>query len=284
MLDLYIFTGRSGSGKSTALHNLEDSGYYCVDNIPLELLLSLLNTLEGRYQKIAVTLDVRNLTLPSADNVISYIDALKKQANIKIIYLDSHRETLLKRFSESRRLHPLSLREPELSLDEAINKEENLLCTLKQNADLIIDSSCMSIHQLNDMVSQTILGSDSKQLKVIFSSFGFKHGLPKDADFVFDVRFLPNPHWIPELKPLTGQDQPVQDYLSSCKEVNDFVWQLKIFLNNWLGALERNNRSYLTIAIGCTGGQHRSVYIVETLAKAFKEERDNIAILHRELD
>ncbi|NTS75887.1 RNase adapter RapZ [Catenovulum sp. SM1970] len=282
MLKLVIFTGRSGSGKTAALHNLEDSGYYCVDNIPLELLMSLLKTLEGRYDKIAVTLDIRNLTLPSSDQVMSYIDALQSQASIKIVYLNSSNETLLKRFSESRRIHPLSLRETELSLEEAILKEEKLLAGLKEAADLTIDTSTLSIHQLNDSVHQQILGTNAKQLQLVFTSFGFKHGLPQDADYVFDVRFLPNPHWISDLRPLTGLDQPVQDYLSEQPEVHEFIWQVKVFLNTWLPALEKNNRSYVTIAIGCTGGQHRSVYIAEMLGQAFKQDRDNVAILHRE--
>ncbi|AWB68654.1 RNase adapter RapZ [Saccharobesus litoralis] len=282
MLQLVIFTGRSGSGKTAALHNLEDSGYYCVDNMPLELLLSLINTMQGKADKVAVTLDIRNLTSPSENQVSTYLETLRNKVSLRVVYLDSTNTALLKRFSESRRIHPLSLQNSELSLEEAIKDEENQLDSIKQQSDLILDTTGLSIHQLNDLVHSEILGTKAKQLKLVFTSFGFKHGLPQDADYVFDARFLPNPHWVPELRPLTGLDQPVIDYLAQSPEVSEFIWQVKIFLKTWLPALERNNRSYVTVAIGCTGGQHRSVYVAQTLADAFKQERDNITILHRE--
>ncbi len=282
MLKLVIFTGRSGSGKTAALHNLEDSGYYCVDNMPLELLLSLISTLKDKTNKLAVTLDVRNLTSPSEQQVATYISTLKKQVDLSVVYLDANNESLIKRFSESRRIHPLSLQKSDLGLEEAIKEEERLLEQVKQLSDMIIDSSGFSIHQLNDAVHTEILGTKAKQMKLVFSSFGFKFGLPQDADYVFDARFLPNPHWVEELRALTGLDQPVQDYLGNCPEVTEFIWQIKIFLKTWLPALERNNRSYVTVAIGCTGGKHRSVYTAQTLADNFKQERDNVTIIHRE--
>lgn len=283
MTQLVVLTGRSGSGKTSALHNLEDAGYYCVDNIPLELLLSLLKTLEGKYDKIAVNLDVRNLTEPSSNNVVSYIEALRKQIEVLLIYLESDNLSLLKRYSESRRIHPLSLKDANLSLEDAIAEEEKQLTTIRAQANLVIDTSGLSIHQLNHQVHEKILGKSMKRLKLVFQSFGFKHGVPPDSDYVFDVRFLPNPHWIEELRPQTGLDQPVRAYLSQQAEVEEVIWQIKTFISNWLPSLQQNNRSYVTVAIGCTGGQHRSVYVADSLAKVFKKVHGDVAIIHREL-
>ncbi|MGC0121186.1 RNase adapter RapZ [Pseudoalteromonas piscicida] len=278
-LELIIISGRSGSGKSVALRVLEDLGYYCVDNIPVNLLPSLVRSVSDNYNKIAVSIDVRNL--PKEQNefndILEYLPGFAKPT---LFYLDSDDQTLIKRFSETRRLHPLSLHN--LPLDVAIKKERELLDVLITRADFLIDTTGLSVHQLAEDIREKILGKKDKQLIITFESFGFKHGIPKQADYVFDARFLPNPHWEPELKPLTGLDQPVKDYLSSHSIVQKFTWQIQTFVQTWLPHLERNNRSYLTIAIGCTGGQHRSVYLAQTIGERFAKTHPNVKIRHRE--
>ncbi|CAM4113793.1 RNase adapter RapZ [Pseudoalteromonas byunsanensis] len=280
-MELIIISGRSGSGKSVALRVLEDLGYYCVDNIPVNLLPSLVRSVSDNYDKIAVSIDVRNLPKEQQDfnDILEYLPGF---ANPMLFYLDSDDNTLIRRFSETRRLHPLSMHD--LPLDLAIKAEKKLLDVLTTRADVLIDTTDLSVHQLAETIRERILGKKDKQLIVTFQSFGFKHGIPKEADFVFDARFLPNPHWEPELKPLTGLDQPVKDYLASHSIVQKFTWQIQTFVQTWLPHLERNNRSYLTIAIGCTGGQHRSVYLAQTIGESFARTHPNIKIRHREQD
>lgn len=278
---LTIVSGRSGSGKSVALRVLEDLGHYCVDNLPVEMLPTLVTQVSERYAEIAVSIDVRNL--PQDPHTLETIlDMLCQQYQCKLLFLDADQSALIKRFSETRRLHPLSKHGG--SLEQAIEAEERLLEPLISRADLQIDSSSLSIHQLSDLVRQRLLGNAQRNLVLVFESFGFKYGIPQDADYVFDARFLPNPHWEPELRPLTGLDAPVQQFFSQQPMVAKFIWQINNLLNTWLPQLELNNRSYVTVAIGCTGGQHRSVYIAETLASQFKEIRKEIQIRHRELD
>ena len=279
-MKLTIVSGSSGAGKSVALHVLEDLGYYCVDNLPMPMLPQLLENLEQNQQSIAVSLDVRNIPSERAD-LKKLINQLKTMGEVDIIFLDAPANVLIRRFSETRRLHPLTLQC--LTLSEAVEKEKKLLQPLAQNADLRIDTGELTLYQLSDLIKERILGKVSNDLVLIFESFGFKYGLPRDADYVFDVRFLPNPHWVPELKPLTGLDLDVQQFLMKQPEVNKLCLQIENFIATWLPHLERNNRSYLTIAIGCTGGQHRSVYIAQRLAKSFAEQRHNIQIHHREI-
>ncbi|WP_278405323.1 RNase adapter RapZ [Pseudoalteromonas ruthenica] len=278
-MELIIVSGRSGSGKSVALRVLEDLGYYCVDNIPVILLPSLVRSVSANYDKIAVSIDVRNLPKEQHEfnDILAYLPEFAKPS---LFYLDSDEQTLIKRFSETRRLHPLSMQN--MTLDVAIREEKQLLDVLISHADFIIDTTELSVHQLAEMIREKVLGKKDKQLLITFESFGFKHGIPKNADYVFDVRFLPNPHWEPELKALTGLDQPVQDYLTSHSIVQKFTWQIQTFVQTWLPHLERNNRSYLTIAIGCTGGQHRSVYLAQTLGERFLDTYPNVKIRHRE--
>jgi UPF0042 nucleotide-binding protein len=280
-MELIIISGRSGSGKSVALRVLEDLGYYCVDNIPVNLLPSLVRSVSDNYDKIAVSIDVRNLPKEQQEfnDILEYLPGF---ANPTLFYLDSDDQTLIKRFSETRRLHPLSLNN--LPLDLAIKEEKKLLDVLITRADVLLDTTDMSVHQLAETIREQILGKKDKQLIITFLSFGFKHGIPKQADYVFDARFLPNPHWEPELKPLTGLDQPVKDYLASHSIVQKFTWQIQTFVQTWLPHLERNNRSYLTIAIGCTGGQHRSVYLAQTIGESFAKTHGNVQIRHREQD
>lgn len=279
-MKLLVVSGRSGSGKSVALRVMEDLGYYCVDNIPVNLLPTLANAVMGQYERVAVSIDVRNL--PTDPDELSEILAyLPRKLELTILYLDADHTTLIKRFSETRRLHPLS--HQAMSLDEAISREQQLLDPISSQADLYIDTTEMNVHQLAEQLRERILGQKTGRLVMLFESFGFKYGIPKDADYVFDARFLPNPHWEPDLKPLTGLDQPVKDYLASQAIVAKYIWQINSFVSSWLPHLERNNRSYLTIAIGCTGGQHRSVYITECLAESYRSQREDVQIRHREL-
>jgi UPF0042 nucleotide-binding protein len=280
-MELIIISGRSGSGKSVALRVLEDLGYYCVDNIPVNLLPSLVRSVSDNYDKIAVSIDVRNLPKEQQEfnDILEYLPGF---ANPTLFYLDSDDQTLIKRFSETRRLHPLSI--DSLPLDLAIKQERVLLDVLITRADFMIDTTDLSVHQLAESIREKILGKKDKKLIITFMSFGFKHGIPKEADYVFDARFLPNPHWEPDLKPLTGLDQPVKDYLASHSIVQKFTWQIQTLVQTWLPHLERNNRSYLTIAIGCTGGQHRSVYLAQTIGDSFSKTHANVKIRHREQD
>ena len=210
--------------------------------------------------------------------ILSY---LPRKVDLTILYLDADHSSLIKRFSETRRLHPLS--HQAMSLDEAIQREQQLLDPISSRADLYIDTTELNVHQLTEQLRERILGQKTGRLVILFESFGFKYGIPKDADYVFDARFLPNPHWEPELKILTGLDQPVIDFLAAQEVVARYTQQIDAFISTWLPDLERNNRSYLTIAIGCTGGQHRSVYLAECLAASFRTVREDVQIRHREL-
>ncbi|XOV80637.1 MAG: RNase adapter RapZ [Aestuariibacter sp.] len=280
-MKLIVISGRSGSGKSIVLRALEDLGYYCVDNIPVSLLPTLTHAVMAEYEHIAVSIDVRNLPKEPKE-LIDNLEFLPDNLQMTILYLDASDDILVKRFSETRRLHPLS--KNNISLMDAIKIEKELLVPISERADLHIDTDKLSIHQLAELVRERILGKKSNRVVLVFESFGFKHGIPKDADYVFDARFLPNPHWVPELKPYTGKDAPVEKYLGSHAIVNKFIWQIQNLIDTWLPHLERNNRSYVTVAVGCTGGQHRSVFIAESLAKTFKNTHPDVQIRHRELD
>lgn len=279
-MQLIVVSGRSGSGKSVALRVLEDLGYYCVDNIPVNLLPALTHTVINDYRKVAVSLDVRNLPSDPKD-VVEILDYLPNAVELNVLYLDANDSDLVKRFSETRRLHPLIRQN--MALDQAIKLEKKLLEPVSSRADLYINTSELSPHQLADLVRERILGKKTGSMVIVFQSFGFKHGVPQDADYVFDARFLPNPFWDKELKGYTGLDQPVKDFLASQPLVTKFIWQINSFLMTWLPHLERNNRSYVTIAIGCTGGKHRSVYIAELLAENLRKERSDIQSRHRDL-
>lgn len=278
---LMVVSGRSGSGKSVALRVLEDLGYYCVDNLPVNLLPQFISTVENNQQDIAVSIDVRNM--PSqAGEVQKILDSLSSQLDVNVMFLDADDKELVKRYSETRRLHPLSRNN--MSLEQAIQSESQILSDIKEHADLVIDTTKQSIHDLSETVRSRVLGRENRELIMVFESFGFKHGLPTDADYVFDVRFLPNPHWVPELKPQTGLDLGVQEFLSSHPEVNQLINQIRNFIETWLPMLEKNNRSYLTIAIGCTGGQHRSVYVADQLATHFEHAGQQVQVRHRTLE
>ena len=280
-MKLIVISGRSGSGKSVVLRALEDLGYYCVDNLPVSMLPTLTHAVASEYDQIAVSIDVRNLP-KDPDLLAENLDFLPNKTDLTIIYLDASDDMLIKRYSETRRLHPLS--KNKISLADAIVKERELLNPIYERADLHIDTDKLSIHQLAELVRERVLGKKSSRLVLVFESFGFKNGVPKDADYVFDVRFLPNPHWIPELKPYTGKDMPVAQYLTSQPIVNKVIGQIQNLIETWLPHLERNNRSYVTVAIGCTGGQHRSVFLAETLSGYFSVAHPDVQTRHRELD
>ncbi|MFT5794909.1 MAG: UPF0042 nucleotide-binding protein [Candidatus Azotimanducaceae bacterium] len=282
MISLIIISGRSGSGKSTALHVLEDMGYYCIDNLPVSLLEQLMLRLARDNQdlNVAVSIDARNIAadLMLFPDIMETIDP--KAVSTKIVYLDAASPALVRRFSETRRKHPLSGKA--LDLREALDLETHLLDPISAMADLAIDTTSLTIHELRDLVRHRVTGN-RHEFALLFLSFAYKNGVPVDADLVFDVRCLPNPHWITGLRSQTGLDQPVQAFLESHTEVVSMFSDIRGFLDTWLTRFEANNRSYMTVAIGCTGGQHRSVYLSEQLMQYFSPKWKNVQIRHREL-
>ena len=280
-MEIIIISGRSGAGKSVALRALEDAGYYCVDNIPLDLLPQLTDILSQSQSSVAISLDIRNIP-NSANTLEQTLNTLQKYHQLKIIFLEADRGTLIRRYSDSRRLHPLSLKD--LSLEAAIDEEYRYLEPLIQHANFIIDTTYLSTHTLAEHLREFLRGNSDKELKIVVESFGFKYGIPLDADYVFDVRFLPNPHWDPTLRPMTGLDAPVAEFLNSHTQVNEFIYLTRNYIDTWLPMLEKNNRSYLTIAIGCTGGKHRSVYIAQQLGEYFQAKGKIVQIQHKSLE
>jgi len=284
-MKLTIISGRSGSGKSTVLHVLEDRGYYCIDNLPASLLSSLASRISSDatgIPNVAVSIDARNISA-DLDKFPHIINELKnKSLSTEIVFLDANSQTLLKRFSESRRKHPLS--SEAIGLKEAIDKESELLEAISIMASLSIDTSNMSLHQLRDTVKNHLLDDQQTTLALLFQSFGFKNGLPVDADIVYDVRCLPNPYWDNSLRSLTGLDDAVVGFLDSQEEVQEMCSDIENFLQKWIPSFESNNRSYITVALGCTGGQHRSVYMCEKLGEIFSTQGSNVQVRHRELD
>jgi UPF0042 nucleotide-binding protein len=283
-MKLTIISGRSGSGKSTVLHILEDRGYYCIDNLPASLLPALADRIsngDAHLSDIAVSIDARNISadLQQAPEIISELQA--RELSTEIIFLDANSQTLLKRFSESRRKHPLSNESTDLR--EAIDIESALLESISMMANLVIDTSSMSLHQLRDLVKNRLLESSETNMALLFESFGFKNGIPVDADLVYDVRCLPNPYWDTALRSLTGLDADVAKFLDSQDEVQEMVDDIRAYLEKWLPRYENNNRSYITVAVGCTGGQHRSVYMGEKLRRFFSSKIKNVQIRHRDL-
>ena len=287
-LQIVLITGMSGSGKSVALHALEDAGFFCVDNLPPELLLPFI-ALQVKQQttRVAIAIDVR--TASSLPLVPEQLNTLKQQGiSVKSLFLDATTGTLVRRFSETRRKHPLSQpASPQASPDlrralvDAIELERGLLAGLREQA-YIIDTSMIRPSQLQGYV-KSLISVQGQQLTLVFESFAFKRGIPGEADFVFDVRMLPNPHYEPELRNLTGRDAPVAAFLQDQPDVTEMQEHIQNFLNRWLDAFARDHRSYVTVAIGCTGGQHRSVYLVEKLVTLFGGKWVTLK-RHRELD
>ncbi|MGV3728879.1 RNase adapter RapZ [Hydrogenophaga sp.] len=286
-IHLVLITGMSGSGKSVALTALEDVGFYCVDNLPPELLEAFIE-LEQSHQaaRVAIAMDVRSAaSLPGLPKRLVQLQRrTTRPVHLTTVFLDATTETLVRRFSETRRLHPLSLKQSHdqhRALTDAIEHEREILAELRDQA-LVLDTSLIRPTRLRSQIKD-LLGATQAPLTLVFESFAFKRGIPMDADFVFDVRMLPNPHYEPELKPLSGLDAPVAAYLAGQPEVNQMEAQITGFLNHWLPQMLRDHRSYVTVAIGCTGGQHRSVYLVEQLARSFGAQWST-RVRHREDD
>ncbi len=277
-MQLFLISGLSGSGKSVVLKVLEDSGYYCVDNLPAELLPALMDSLrQAGNTRVAVSIDVRSGL--SVTQLPQHIAQLKQQdMDVHLLFLDAQTDTLVKRFSETRRRHPLST--DKLTLPECVQRERELLAEIS-NIGHRIDTSELGANALRAWIKDFI-GLDRACLTLLFQSFGFKNGIPLDADFVFDVRCLPNPHYDPVLRPLTGRDAAVMEFLEHLPEVKKMCDDIRVFIENWLPSFVADNRSYLTVALGCTGGQHRSVYLTEKLAQHFKEQQQ-VLLRHREL-
>ncbi len=278
-MELILISGMSGSGKSVALNLLEDAGYYCVDNLPVVMLTVLANMLkEEKVRKVAVAIDARS---GGGIELLPEKLARLNEAGIRynFLFLHASEETLLKRYSESRRRHPLG--NENRSLAEAIRLEKEMLAPIS-NLGHRIDTSDLKANALREWVRQFIDAQPGQGLTLMFESFGFKHGLPLDADLVFDVRCLPNPHYDPALRPQTGRDQAVIDFLEGEPEVLRMREDISRFVANWLPCYVRDNRNYLTVAIGCTGGQHRSVYLAETLARQFAGQA-RVLVRHRTL-
>jgi len=284
-MKLLIVSALSGSGKSIALDTLEDCGYYCIDNLPVTLLEDFINHVmladQQTYAKTAVGIDARN----QSKSLANFSDILKsiraKGIDCEIIFMQAEEATLLKRYSETRRRHPLTdLNTP---LKEALKIEKEMLIPVAKHANVVIDTSRTHYQQLRELIRDQIGERDYQHISLQFQSFGFKHGVPLDADFVFDARSLPNPYWVPELRALTGKDQSVVDFLAEQPLVHEFFQDISVFLERWIPRFEEEGRSYLTIAIGCTGGQHRSVYLVEALVKHFNSPIVNVIVRHREI-
>lgn len=284
-MKLVIISGRSGSGKSTALQALEDVGFYCIDNLPAKLLPELISHItddDAQLKRVAVCIDARNLS-SNLEKLPDIWHQVKRnnEIGVEMVYLDASHETLLRRYSSTRRRHPLADRIDNLS--DAINFEHNLLSPIADLADIRVDTTRLSLYELRDTIKLRVAQRKDQALSLQFESFGFKHGVPMDVDVVYDMRILPNPYWVPELRQHTGRDKLVQLFLQDSDDVNAMIDDIKAYLEKWLPSFTQNNRSYVTIGIGCTGGQHRSVYVAEQLYSHFSGIMDNVSIRHREL-
>lgn len=282
---LVVISGHSGSGKTSALNILEDVGFTCVDNLPSSLLPELINQITDDTGdpnlQLAVGIDARNLMgdLTKIPKILSTIE--NSGIQVDVIFLKAKRIDLIRRYSETRRKHPLS--NDEIGLKEAIDLEENLISPIAQVASLTIDTSGLTLHQLRDLVKNTIVPNNEQQMTILFESFGFKQRIPNGSDFVFDIRCLPNPYWKADLRTQTGNDSEVIKFLESQVDVASMLADIIGYLTRWIPKFQANNRSYLTISIGCTGGQHRSVYIANRLHEHFSKEYNFVQIIHKEL-
>jgi RNase adapter protein RapZ len=285
-MKLLIVIALSGAGKSTALDTLEDCGYYCIDNLPVTLLQDFISYVmladEKIYEKTAIGINARNKneTLSNFPESVAFIRS--QGIECEIIFLHAEEATLLRRYSETRRKHPLT--SATVPLKEALAIEKISLEPMARHADIIIDTTCTHYHQLRELIRERLDERDFKHVSLQFQSFGFKNTIPLDADFIFDARSLPNPYWVPELRTLTGKDQAVIDFLQNQPLVSELFQDIVNFIERWLPRFNAEGRSYLTVGIGCTGGQHRSVYLADSLGKHFKNPSLNVIVRHRELD
>ena len=280
---LVVLSGLSGSGKSVALNALEDAGHYCIDNIPIALLQSFVDeTLpqqDPAFGHVAICADARNAA--DIPRLPVLVQAMRKAGiACEVIFLQANEDVLLSRFSETRRRHPLTT--DRVSLTEALEQESRLLAPIADIADLVVDTSAMNVHQLRDLIGNRVASRAEGKLSILLESFGFKHGLPADADFVFDVRCLPNPYWEPALRSLTGRDEPVREFLEKQPQVRAMVEDITAFLQRWIPRYKETQRAYLTVAIGCTGGQHRSVHVAEAVAERLSSG-DTVQTRHPQL-
>jgi len=284
-MKLIIVSGLSGSGKSIALQALEDLGFNCIDNLPMGLLhalaVQITHAADPIEEQFAVGIDARNLSqdLEQFPDLIETLKAMK--LDVQVIYLTANQQTLIKRFSETRRKHPLS--SGDTPLNEAIALENQYLIPVSSSSDLTLDSSQTNVHQLRELVRQCVESENKEGMSILIESFGFKHGIPNDANFIFDVRCITNPHWVPELRRFTGKDKEVITYLEEHDDVIQMRKDIYDFISKWIPVFEKENRSYMTIAIGCTGGYHRSVYLSEKIGNKLKEKYPSVVIRHREL-
>ena len=282
---LIVISGHSGSGKTSALNILEDVGFTCIDNLPSSLLPELINQLKADSRdsqfELAVGIDARNLMgdLSKIPNILSTIEDTGVQ--VDVIFLKAQRDDLLRRYSETRRKHPLS--SDTIGLKEAIDLEENIIAPIAKVASLTIDTSGLTLHQLRDLVKNTIIPNIQQQMTILFESFGFKERIPNGSDFVFDVRCLPNPYWKAELRTQTGNDLGVITFLESQVDVASMLADIIGYLTRWIPKFQSNNRSYLTVSIGCTGGQHRSVYMANRLHEHFSKQYSFVLVIHKEI-
>ena len=282
---LIVIIGHSGSGKTSALNILEDVGFTCIDNLPSSLLPELINQLKADSRdsqfELAVGIDARNLMgdLSKIPNILSTIEDTGVQ--VDVIFLKAQRADLLRRYSETRRKHPLSSNT--IGLKEAIDLEENIIAPIAKVASLTIDTSGLTLHQLRDLVKNTIIPNNQQQMTILFESFGFKERIPNGSDFVFDVRCLPNPYWKAELRTQTGNDLGVITFLESQVDVASMLADIIGYLTRWIPKFQSNNRSYLTVSIGCTGGQHRSVYMANRLHEHFSKQYSFVQVIHKEI-
>ncbi|HEY0973459.1 MAG TPA: RNase adapter RapZ [Solimonas sp.] len=283
-MKLVIVSGLSGAGKTVALKQYEDLGYYCIDNLPLQLVGPIVarayRAAGSRYEKLAIGIDARE-SPSEIGKFPKYLERLQSRGvETRVLFLRADDSVLVHRYSETRRKHPLA--QNGVPLTEAIRLERSLLAPIANLADATIDTTHKNLHELREEILGQVPGGGNGKLSVLLMSFGYKNGVPEDADFVFDVRCLPNPHWEPTLRKLTGRDGAVATWLERHPAVDRMIRDLRQFLDHWLPEYQKQDRAYLTVAIGCTGGQHRSVYVVERLAEAFRGRFDNLSVRHRE--
>ncbi|MDK2786090.1 MAG: RNase adapter protein RapZ [Thermotoga sp.] len=279
MKRVVVVTGLSGAGKTTAMGFLEDLGYFCVDNVPGSILEELLKLfMSSDLEKMAIAVDVRS---EHFSDPVEAIEKIKKRTNALIVFLEASKEELLRRYALTRRRHPLQRND--VGLEEAIEKERQILLPIKEMADFVIDTTKMTSHQLREILGQSLM-NQSGGISVRILSFGFKHGIPMDADFIFDARFLPNPHYVPELSHKTGLDREVEEYFKKYSLVDEFVYKIFEVVNVAVKEYQRSGRRIVTVGIGCTGGRHRSVYIAHKIAEMLKKEGFSVVEKHRDLE
>jgi len=284
-MQILVISGRSGSGKTSALNVLEDEGFTCIDNLPVSLLPALVEQIRNRTNsadtRLAIGIDARNIDSDLGSLPRVFESVKEATDSLKILYLDTSRDVLLRRFSETRRKHPLT--DSDTGLNEAITEEDIILAPLTALADVTINTTNLNLHELRSSVKRHVVGKNTQGIAITFTSFGFKFGAPVDSDFVFDVRCLPNPYWDKTLRNKTGQESEVIHFLENDEKVQDMCDQIESFVSNWIPEFEDNNRSYLNVAIGCTGGMHRSVYLANQLTARLRKTFKNVQTRHRQL-